>query len=330
MGKLQELSDAASAIRSLVSDPMPTLRFLPLESVEPIPGVPQEPIVRYLTTRPPSDVQEGFRSRARTVMRDVDRGVSQGAHRWYHNEPVRRAFVEELGDEAGQSQYDLFASMVAGSSSASDVRKNIQKASWYRQQALEGNLEPGIETADDAVAWLADNRPPAGYGSVASINDALWTSRFLSGPQTWRAAEPGAAHKILSFDQNLRGNLAPWTGDRHEAARLGVPAVWNSREKAWSKGMLTPNEYVAAERMMQRMAARAGLQPAELQSARWMGGAKATGVESKDPSFSHAFEAVLSDRAARSGQSPERVLRAFIRDGGLLSVPAALAGLLEE
>jgi len=300
----------------------PALSLLEMREVAPVVGVEQLPIARYQTRRGPSDVQQGFANRKRTLYKDVERGMQDGAHAWYHNEPVRQQFIYELGEDEGNKAFDFLTAMVAGTSSAAPVKSNLRKASWYRQQALEGLLPDDIDTKAAAKEWLADNPPPKGYGSVARNNDAMWTSRFLAGDQLWRAAEPGAAHKILSFRENLRGNLQPWTGDRHEGMRLGVPAAWNSREKTWAKGQLTPNEYVAAEQMMTGMANRAGLSPAELQSARWMGGAAATGVESTDPTFSHALEAVVREQAARMGETPEWVLRNFIRNGGLLAVPA--------
>lgn len=303
----------------------PPLSLLEMREVAPVPGVAQVPLERYKSLRDPSELALGFPNRTRTVLRDVERGMRDGAHAWYHNEPVRQQFISELGEAEGNRQFDFFTAMVAGTSSAAPVKQNIRKASWYRQQALGGLLPDDIDTKAAATDWIAANTPPPGYGSVARNNDAMWASRFLADDQLHRAMEPGAAHKILSFRENLRGNLEPWTGDRHEGARLGVPMKWNAREQAWSKGQLTPNEYVAAERMMSRLAGKAGLSPAELQSARWMGGADATGVESSDPTFSHALEAAARDQADRMGETPQWVLRNFIRNGGLLAVPGAMA-----
>lgn len=305
------------------------LSVLEMRDIAPIPGVPQIPIERYRTDRSPSDVQRGFSDRTRTVLRDVERGMQQGAHEWYFNEPLRNQFIMELGEAEGSKQYDLFASMVAGTSSSAPVRNNIRKASWYRKMALEGLLPNNIDSKEAAAAWLADHPRPEGYGSIAAENDAMWASRFLAGDQLWRARDPGAAHKILSFDPNLRGNLSPWTGDRHEGTALGVPPRWTERE-GWQKGQLTPNEYVAAERMMVNLADRIGIAPAQLQSARWIGGAGRTGVRSKvDPTFSHAIEARAIDQAKNMRETPEWVIRDFIRNLGLLSAPAALPVLSE-
>jgi hypothetical protein len=68
-----------------------------------------------------------------------------------------------------------------------------------------------------------------------------------------------------------------------------------------------------------------GMAPAQVQSARWMGGAPFTGVDSLDPSFPHALEGTVRAQAERLGETPEWVLREFIRNGGLLAVPGAMA-----
>lgn len=325
------MASAAKLLRILSEQAprLPKLQLLEMADAAPIPGVRQAAIPRYQTTRAPSEVELGFPARRRAVLADVERGIANDAHRWYHTEPVRNQFIKELGEDAGNREYNLFADMVAGTSSAAPVVPNIRKASWYRQKALEGLLPDDIDTMAASRAWLRDNPVPEGYGSVAQGNDALWASRFLSGPQAWRAAEPGASHKILSFNQNLRGNLRPWTGDRHEAARLGVPAVLNAKTGLMEKGMLTPNQYVSAEKMMKRIGDSVGLEPAEVQAARWMGGADRTGVRSGDPTFNHALETAVIQQAERTGRKPEHVLREFIRNGGLLSIPAIAAGATE-
>jgi hypothetical protein len=311
-------------IRQLREVRPPALNLMEMREVAPVVGVEQAPISRYQSSLPMTDVQAGFGNRRKTILRDVERGMEQGTHAWYHNEPLRQQFIYELGEAEGNRQFDLYTAMVAGTSSAAPVRSNIRKASWYRQKALEGLLPSDIDSKAAAADWLADNPPPPGYGSVARHNDVMWASRFLGGDQLHRASQPGASHKILSFRENLRGNMQPWTGDRHEGARLGVPQVWNKREKAYVKGQLTPNDYVVAERMMSRLADKAGLSPAELQSARWMGGADVTGVESGDPTFPHAMEAAAALQGVRTGETPEWTLRNFIRNGGLLSIPLAM------
>ena len=163
-GVIRPTAGSAAAVRRLLAEQRMAspLTLLEMGELAPIPGVPQVPIQRYETDRPPSDVQQGFQDRRRLILRDVERGVAQGADQWYFNEPVRQQFIYELGEREGASQFDLFARMVAGSSSAAEVRPNIRKASWYRQQALEGLLPQGMDTKADAAAWIQANRPPQG------------------------------------------------------------------------------------------------------------------------------------------------------------------------
>jgi hypothetical protein len=255
-------------------------------------------------------------------MQDVARGVSQGAHEWYFNEPVRQEFISELGDTAGNERFKLLTDMVAATSSSAPVVPNIRKASYYMREALNEKLPvDSVDGYREAVKYVRKHGVPEGYGSVGQPMDLHWVLRYLRGEQFDDLTSAGAAHKLPSFGENLRGNLMPWTGDRHEAARFGVPAlVVNGKLE---KQPLPPAVYPHAEKLSQKWAAEQGLAPAQFQSARWMGGAAKTGVKSTDPSFPHALETAVFNQAKRTGQRPEDVLRAFIRGGGLLAVPAA-------
>jgi hypothetical protein len=308
------VDDAADQIRKL--------RLLAMEDIAPIPGVEQAPLERYVSSAPLSEIRQGLARRKPQIVSDVHRGMSQGAHRWYHNEPVRQQFIYELGEDEGNRRFQLFADMVAGTSSSAPVVPNIRKASYYMRNFLDDRLPvDDVRSYKDAVSYVRENPPPAGYGSVGQAMDAHWVMKYLRGEQFDDLATAGAAHKVPSFGENIRGNLMPWTGDRHEAARFGVPArlVKGKLEKQ----PLPANAYPHAEALSSKWANELGLMPAEFQSARWMGGAERTGVRSNDPSFSHALETAVFNQAARTGQSPEVILRDFVRGGGLLAVPAA-------
>lgn len=320
MGKVD---DAGRVIARLVQGDVPKLRLLDMEDLAPIPGVPQEPLVRYQSPRAATAIQQGLARRRPQIMQDAIRGVSQGAHKWYYNEPVRQQFIQELGEDLGNQRFRLFADMVAATSSSAPVVPNIRKASYYMREALADNL-PLDEVGGyrDAVNYVREHGVPEGYGSVGQAMDLHWALRYLRGQQFDDLQSAGAAHKVPSFGENIRGNLRPWTGDRHEAARFGVPPLL--REGKLEKQPLPPAVYPHAERLSQKWAAELGLEPAQFQSARWMGGAARTGVKSTDPSFSHALETAVMQQAARTGQSPNVVLRNFIRGGGLLAAPAVI------
>lgn len=315
MGRFDNLA-AADAVREL--------RLLEMPTLAPIPDVPQTPLERYVSPRAANAIQQGLSRRRPQIMQDAVRGMSQGAHQWYFNEPVRQQFIRELGEKAGNERFRLFADMVAATSSSAPVVPNIRKASYYMREALEDRLPLGeVEGYRDAVDYVRAHGVPDGYGSVGQAMDLHWALRYLRGQQFDDLTSAGAAHKVPSFGENIRGNLTPWTGDRHEAARFGVPPVM--RKGKLEKQPLPPAVYPHAERLSQKWAAELGLAPAQFQSARWMGGAERTGVKSNDPSFPHAVEKAVMQQAVRTGQKPEVVLRDFIRGGGLLAALLAPA-----
>lgn len=326
MGRLDQ---AADAIREL-SGRGPRLRLLAMDTLAPVPGVTQAPLERYVSGRAASAIQQGLSRRRPQIMQDAVRGISQGAHEWYFNEPVRQQFIRELGEEAGNERFNLMADMIGAASSSAKVRPNIRKASYFMREALEGRLPvDDVETYDDAVRFVRGNPPPKGYGSIGRAMDLYWALKYLRGEQFDDLLTSGAAHKVPSFGENIRGNLTPWTGDRHEAARFGVPPVLDKHGK-WQKRPFPSAVYPHAERLSQKWAAELGVAPAQFQSARWLGGAGKTGVRSLDPSFPHALEAVVLEQAARTGQKPNVVLRDFIRGGGLLAALIAPALTEEE
>ena len=307
----------------------PPLRLLEMGSLARIPGVPQTPLPRYISPRAANAIQQGLSRRRPQIMQDAVRGMSQGAHEWYFNEPVRQQFIRELGEEVGNERFNLFADMVAATSSSAPVVPNIRKASYYMREALDGRLPVDeVEGYRDAVTYVREHGVPEGYGSVGQAMDLHWALRYLRGEQFDDLLSAGAANKVPSFGENIRGNLRPWTGDRHEAARFGVPPLIKDGKP--EKQPLPPAVYPHAERLSQKWASELGLEPAQFQSARWMGGAAKTGVKSNDPSFPHAVEKAVLQQAARTGQRPGVVLRDFIRGGGLLSALLAPAATQED
>jgi len=296
-----------------------------MENLAPVPNVEQVQLQRFESNREPSLLRQQLASHKPQVMSDVDKGLEQGAHQWYWNEPVRQQFIKELGEQEGDMRFNELMKFVAATSSAAPVDNNIRKASYYRSQHLNGKLPYDLEGHPDAVKFQQATPPPEGYGSIAQANDLHWVLKYLRGQEHDDLLRSGQAHKIPSFGENLRGNLMPWTGDRHEAYTFGVQPR-RSRKGEWEKQPLPPSAYPHAERLSQKWAREYGLMPAEFQAARWMGGGPRTGVESSDPSFAHTLETVVRKRAKELGLPEHIVLRNFIRNGTPLAVgDAAMA-----
>jgi len=292
------------------------LTLFQMEDVAPIPGVEQVALPRFVSSRPITGRAENLGRYDARLLQDVERGLKQNAHLWYHAEPIRQEFIYELGKDAGQEQFDLFAKMIAATSSSAPVRNNLRKASFYRQQALNGLL-PQLENAADAKRYVKATEVPSGYGSIARQNDALWSGRYFYEDPFAGLGSAKAANKMMSFGENIRGNYAPMVLDRHEWRARGYPSLPSGAA------------YGIAEARSIALADELGLDPAAFQAARWMGGAKRTGVRSTDPTLPHALETVIYQQAKRLKTTPDKVLREFIRNGGLLAVPAVAVGSQE-
>lgn len=193
---------------------------LDLSSMAAIPDVPQVPMDRYVPPRGVSPRMQAALDNpkvARGVAKSIEEGRAIGADKWYHNEPIRRSFVEELGPAEGQRAFQTYMDMVSATSPRSDVPTNIRNASYYYQHARAGKELP--------------EKLPYPYGHVAQ---ALHRSNYegliapRSGSLSAGAPETGTAWDIYknpkpaSFSQNLQGNLAPGTIDTHAFRNISM------------------------------------------------------------------------------------------------------------
>jgi hypothetical protein len=141
--------------------------------------------------------------------------------------------------------------------------------------------------------------------------------------------------KIAAFYENLMGNWAPTTVDKH-AMRL---SAMSSKDPRWlteqgvknqAAGMSmddllkqptnwqdipgrTGAEYGAVEGMWNDIAKEMGVSPAELQAMAWVGGGKQTGLGSPGVTFMDAFKDRIRRTAIRDNIPPEQVLKKMMR-----------------
>ena len=186
-------------------------------------GVPQVAMERWVPPRGVSprltealqnqNVREG-------VLGSIDRGIELGADKWYHNEPIRQAFVRELGEDAGNAAFTRYMDHVAATSPRSDVPTNIRNASYQYMHALQSKDLP--------------NTLPYPYGHVAqNLHRQNYEMLTAPRPQGVGADVVQPTHnfgnwdvfqnpKPASFSQNLQGNLVPGTMDTHAFRNIGI------------------------------------------------------------------------------------------------------------
>jgi hypothetical protein len=313
-----------------------------------VPDVPQFDLPRYA---PPRGVPARIgdltaNPDVRQQMLDtIQRGQQMGGADWYNADPLRQAFIDELGKQ-GDPRFQQYMNLVAATSPRSDVGTNVRNASYYYNRLVNGEPMPDVGTPN-----------PQPYGHMAQRLHQQNAQTVAGGG--W---DPLQNPKPASFAQDLMGNQQPVAVDTHAFRLPGIlsqdprfletayqsskdapkqniqqmvlsgqmsmedalkqPAYWQAQPKA--------NEYGAMENYYQGLARDAGLSPAQTQAAAWVGGGQQTGLASD---ASKPFIGFVEDRANKTadvrGLSPAEALSQFIRGNApLLGVGAAGAATM--
>jgi hypothetical protein len=323
-----------------------------------VPDVPQEPLSRIDPEAgrrkglPPHIVDAttdpDIRGKLRTV---AEAGLKTGGAYWYNAEPLRLAFVTELGPEEGNATFSKYMRTVGAVSAGSDVSQNIRTASYYNVKERQGDP---VQSVDDLISPYGHKMQNTQFGAYSDIAGG-------------NPLDPEMRPKRASFDANLSGNQEPVTVDKHNLRLIGMlsknPEFLNTTQTAdvnypsigvqkgdkinWrdevKSGRLTidqmleipqawkdvpeANHYAALEGFQQDLAREMGLSPAQLQAALWVGGGRVTGLRSLPTSFMGAVEGRLQKTAAERGGTPTKALLDFVRGKKpLLSPLAATVG----
>jgi hypothetical protein len=250
------------------------------------------------------------------MLKIIEFGKSNGATNWYNTEPLRQEFIKELGPQ-GEEAYRKYLRYVAATSAVSDVGPNVRNGSYYF----------GLDRREGRVPAVGDRNPPP-YGHYAARNHQIFAQKVIDDQ-----FDPTVYPKMSSFYENLTGNYAPVTVDRHALRLPAMLAGDKNFLKREYREMLdngkvsmdelvrkpaawrNPNadEYPALEAFYKRVAKKAGLLPAEGQAAAWVGGSDRTGVRDNGLlSFMQHFEDRLDLTAKEKGISRAEALRRFI------------------
>jgi hypothetical protein len=282
----------------------------------------------------------------------AEKGLEVGGAHWYNAEPLRQAFVDRLGPEEGNAQFDRYMAIVGATSAGSEVSQNIRAASYYHVMERAGTP---VRTSNDLISPYGHKMQQAHVSGYRGLDEG---DTGTLNPET----QP----KRSSFVANLGGNQQPVTGDKHFIRLIGMlsqdPAFLNGKTVAdvnypalgiakgesrnWKEevqfGRITmeqalqhphmwqdmpdPNHYGALEAWAQHIASKMGLTPAQLQAALWVGGGRVTGLRSLPKSFLGIFEHKLYSTADRRGITKEQALDDFIRGRNPLLSPLLATG----
>jgi hypothetical protein len=254
-----------------------------------VPDVPQQAMERYVPPRGmPPNLEGLLTPETASRLSDYARAGEQvGGREWYNTEPLRYAFQDILGPEAGASQYGRFFDIVAATSPRSRVDSNIRRASYLYNRDAQGL----------PIAGLTNPDLPPGYGHLAhNTQDQLLADLQRSG-QFSSMNRP----KTSSFAENLKGNQFPMTIDTHNfSAVVGDPGFKKSPSKT---------QYKYLEDFQSEIADKLNMTPAQYQASVWMGAG--TGVADARP-FMQVFDDVLTRTAERDKKTKGQVLKDFI------------------
>jgi hypothetical protein len=286
----------------------------------------------------------------------AEKGANAGGAYWYNAEPLRLAFVKELGEQEGNEIFKRYMSIVGATSAGSEVGQNVRAGSYYHFKERAG--EP-VQSSKDLISPYGHKMQQAHVSGYRGLGE--------HGEGT--TLNPETQPKRSSFVENLGGNQQPVTIDKHNVRLIAMlsknPEFLNTTTVAdvnypklgivkgesrnWrdevKSGRITmdqaiehphmwqdtpdPVHYGALEAWQQKLAKEMGLTPAQFQAALWVGGGRVTGLRSLPTSFMGIVENRLAQTAQKRGITPQQALQDWITNKApLLSVGAAGGGLL--
>lgn len=285
------------------------------------PRVQQE-LQRFHAARgEPAAVADYFRGgRTPRLNRLTQEGVKQDGHKWYWLGGMLDRFIGEFGAEEGVKRFDRFMELNGALSPRSTVSKNIQRASILYQKEVNGvpfekMFQPPGSQANPK--GLLQPTWPEGYGHLANDIHMDNVERLLRDGYFNPVDQP----KIAAYIENLKGNYRPIAIDTHN--NLVVTGKRNAKGEPIGP---TEAQYPHLERRQQELAGRMGLDPAEWQSALWVGAGDITGVDDV-----RNFPDAMNVRIAKTAEvldipEEEAFVRFMTGDTQLYSVMAALIG----
>lgn len=307
----------AGAIRRAAIPQVSKQALFDYSRLRDVPDVPQVNLERYQPRDVPARTQAlADEANVARVNEVVKRGAEQGGIEWYNTEPLRQAFINELGPAKGMPAYQQYLDLVASTSPRSNVGTNVRNAAYYYGLAQRGEPLPQVIAKGGALS-VAEPLP-APYGHIAQGLHAQNAKNVLE-EGGWPVLQNP---KPASFAQNLAGNQMPVTVDTHNARLWGMT---DTKGRPIDKPAKT--EYDFMERLQQAEAAKMGMTPAQYQASAWIGGGEQTGLKSSADPFLKVVEDRIRLTAQKTGETPQQVLARFIRGGNIPGGAGPLLGV---
>ena len=152
------------------------------------------------------------------MRRIVQRGEKIGRE-WYNTEDLRKMFIDELGEKAGDDAWREYLRLIGATSTGSKVEPNVRNASYYFK---ENAPLPGSNSGAGALTMQTQNlksgnlipKKGSGYGHKMQINQAKNVGNYYD--DAWGAtADPRLNPKPRGFAQSLMGSSNNIAADKH-------------------------------------------------------------------------------------------------------------------
>jgi hypothetical protein len=152
----------------------------------------------------------------------VKRGVDRGGLDWYNTEALRDRFVKELGEDAGNAEWERYMTLMGPTSPNQAVPNNIRAASYWQVQD-EADM---MNRLDEFAAGEMVPPKGSGYGSQTQKYQSTLLGKFFEhGPEGFLHDLPGVvAPKPRGFAQSLRGNAINMAADKHFTRMMAMKA----------------------------------------------------------------------------------------------------------
>jgi hypothetical protein len=273
-------------------------------SLNRMPNVPQYDLPRVAPTKNlSSQIQSAAAPTTLARIHSLaNAGEQAGARALVNMEPLREAFITELGNRKGQADFERYMKLSAGATNAAEMPHSLRIGSYYYKNAAQD--EPLPTFVKVGSSWRLENPPPYPYGHMAQAQHARNASQVV---QTGNL-DPLQNPKTASFAENLTGNLQPVTIDRHVVRTFGLT------DRVGRQMDVPPRTaYGFLEDVLQKEALKRNTTPAQLGQSLFLAGGAQTGRRTPPDPTLRLFEDRLATTAQTYGLSKEEVLRRFIR-----------------